>query len=96
MINHNIINYYQRNYICLKHNNIFIKYCEDCQINICYLCNIEHNNHKVISFDDLKDDIEKSKKNLKDLKTALDIFTEQIYEIIKKLNKLIKDINIFN
>ena len=92
-LNHNIIKFYQRNYICSKHNNIFTKYCEDCRINICSLFNGEHVNHKTISFFDLKVDIEKSKKKLKEFRTLLDTFNEQIYEIIKKLNKLLEDIN---
>ena len=36
--NHNIIKYDQKNYICPKHNDYYIKYCEDCSINICFAC----------------------------------------------------------
>ena len=36
--NHNIINYEQKNYICNKHNEIYIKYCNECKMNICILC----------------------------------------------------------
>ena len=63
-LNHNIIKYSQKKYICSKHNNIFIKFCEECHLNICTLCESEHAYHKTISFNNLKDDIEKSKNKL--------------------------------
>ena len=42
---HNIINYNDKNYICKKDNDRFIKYCKECKENICFLCISEHNNH---------------------------------------------------
>ena len=86
--NHNIIKYDQKNYICHKHNDVFIKYCEDCHNNICFSCNIEHNQHKTINLIDIKSDIEQSQKRLKDIKYEIDILTNQINEIIKKLNNI--------
>ena len=32
---HSIINYDNKNYICNKHNEIFIEHCEDCNIDMC-------------------------------------------------------------
>ena len=31
---HNIINYEQKNYICERHNETYIKYCDECKKNI--------------------------------------------------------------
>ena len=42
---HNIINYNDKNYICRKHNEKFVKYCKECKENICMLCQNEHKNH---------------------------------------------------
>ena len=61
--NHNIIKYYQKNYMCIKHNNFFDKYCNDCHSNLCFLCQSEHAQHRIIAFSDIKPDIEKSKNN---------------------------------
>ena len=94
-LNHNIIKYNQKNYICSKHNNIFIKFCEEYHLNICTLCENDHVCHKTISFCNLKDDIEKSKKKLSEFRIVIDAFNEQIYEIIKKLNKLKEDMNAY-
>ena len=52
-LNHNIINYEQRNYICQKHNDFFVKYCEVCKSNLCFLCEEEHQEHKTIFYDSL-------------------------------------------
>ena len=47
-LNHNLIKYTKRNFICQKHNESFIKYCHQCNMNICYLCDEEHTGHKTI------------------------------------------------
>jgi hypothetical protein len=46
---HKIIDYDNKNYICNKHNELYISYCEKCKNNLCMQCEIEHNNsHKII------------------------------------------------
>ena len=47
---HSIINYDNKNYICNKHNETFVEYCNDCNIDICFSCFNEHKNHKTISY----------------------------------------------
>ena len=34
--NHNIINYNDKNCICTKHNEKYIKYCKECKKNLCF------------------------------------------------------------
>ena len=94
-LNHNIIKYYQKDYICTKHNNFFNKYCIDCNSNICPLCDKEHSQHKIIVYSQLKPDIDQSKKKFKEFREELDILTEYIYGIIEKLKKLIEDLNTY-
>ena len=50
-LNHDIINYNNKNYICNKNNEHYIKYC--CNKNICMLCEREHKNHKSIYYGDI-------------------------------------------
>ena len=45
---HNIINFKDKNYICKKGNDRFIKYCKECKENICSKCITEHKNHNMI------------------------------------------------
>ena len=96
-VRHNIINYDQINYICPKHNDTYIKYCKQCNINMCFSCEKDHNNHKnnIISLSDYIPDIEKTKKRLIEIKKEIDEFIKQIKNIITKLNQLIKSMNIF-
>jgi len=92
---HNIIKYDQRHYICPKHNDTYIKYCEECSMNICFNCEIEHNKHKLISLIDYRPDIEKSKKRLIEIKKDIEEFSKLIKSLITKLNSLIKSMNTF-
>ena len=93
--NHNIIKYDQKNYICPKHNDVYIKYCEDCHTNMCFSCIKEHTQHKTINLSDILPDIEKSKKRLKDIKYEIDILTNPVNRIINKLIKFLEAINMY-
>jgi len=56
---HKIIKYNDKNYICAKHNDNYIKYCKECKENICMLCEKAHKNHDNIYLGDMmvnKDD----------------------------------------
>ena len=94
-LNHNIIKYYQKDYICTKHNNFFNKYYIDCNSNMYPLSDKEHSQHKIIVYSQLKPDIDQSKKKFKEFREELDILTEYIYGIIEKLKKLIEDLNTY-
>ena len=48
-----IINYEQKSYFCDKHNDNYIKYCNQCKINICILCEKNHKNHDIIYLGDI-------------------------------------------
>ena len=62
--NHKIIKYEEKDTICNKHYEIYIKYCTECKINICIQCEKEHKNHNNIYYgeilpdkDNINDDI---------------------------------------
>ena len=89
-LNHYIIKYDMKNYICPTHNEIFFKFCEDCHSNICFLCDNNHEKHKTISLSDLKPNFEQSKTKIDEIKLEIDILSKQIKEIINQLNGLLK------
>ena len=95
ILNHKIINYDQKNYICEKHNEAFIKYCKGCKKNICYSCDEEHEGHKTIFLGDIRPNIEKIKNNLLQIKAEVESFNKEINNMIKKLNELKDSINIY-
>ena len=68
---HSIINYDNKNYICNKHNEIYIKYCEDCKKDICLSCINEHKNHRGISYEDKKIDIKNIRIKMNELKKVI-------------------------
>jgi len=90
-INHNIIKYNQKNYICHLHNEALIKYyCTECTRNICFACQ-EHNNHNTIFLGDLIPDINEKNKILKEMRELIDKVNLNFKDIIKQLNEF-KDI----
>ena len=93
-MNHNIIRYDQKNYICQKHNENYIKYCSECNLNICYSCDEEHEGHKTIFLGDIKPNIIETNNQLLEMKKIIDDFNNKIKAIIVKLNELVDDVNI--
>ena len=75
--NHNIVNYDKRNYICYKHNDIFIKYCKYCNKNICKICEKEHITHNIINFRNIWPD-ENIINNINDSKIYIDKLNNEI------------------
>ena len=103
---HKIINYDYKYYICDKHNEKFISYCEDCKLNLCNLC-VDHNEHKRTMFLNIlpkKDDLKKKMEELKDRICLIDqnikLLMQILKEVMDKLNiyyKINEDIiNIFD
>ena len=89
---HNIINYEDKNYICRKHNDSFIKYCKTCKENICIICQNEHHNHEIFDLSSIilnRDELIKTQTNLK---YEIDKFKNKIHlikEIFDKFSKIL-------
>jgi prefoldin subunit 5 len=93
---HILIEYNKKNYVCHKHNEPLKSYCEACQLNLCEKCNTEHDkDHKIISFEEIMPNIENVEKNLKELKKVIDTFNDQISEMLKMLNQVKNNMNIY-
>ena len=93
--NHNTINYDLKNYICNKHNESFIAYCNQCKINICMKCQKEHIKHDLKLYGEILPDKNESINKMKQLKIEIDIFNNNINEIIKKLKDISNIMNIY-
>ena len=95
--NHNIINYDDKNYICRKHNDSFIKYCNTCKENICIICEDEHQGHNISDFrkilinkDVLTKTIDNLKNKIEDFKYKINIIKEIFDRIIENLDTYYK------
>ena len=79
--NHNIINYNDKNYICKKHKDRYIKYCKECKENICFNCINEHNNHNIIELSNIIPNKDELLKQMKYMKEVINKFKNNIEEI---------------
>ena len=82
----NIIEYDQKNYICDLHNEAFNSYCKDCKKDICLMCEGEHNDHNIIYYGKIMQNI----KNLKDDLNNQRKKNKYIYNWYRRYNKKIK------
>ena len=90
-----IINYDNKNYICNKHNQIFVKYCNNCKIDLCFSCINEHKNHELISYEDKLLDIKELRNKMNNLNMVINKFKLNLEEIINKLKKLQDNLDIY-
>ena len=92
---HNIIKYEQKNFICQKHNEIYVKYCNQCKMNICIRCENEHKNHENIYYGDIISKEDENKKYLHELRESIDLLKKYIKQIIEKLKKVVDNLEIY-
>ena len=92
---HSIIDYDSKNYICHEHNDFFVKYCEDCKIDICLSCVNEHRNHRLVSYEDKLINIKKLRKKMNNLKNSIGIFKKNLEDMIKKMKNIMENMDIF-
>ena len=87
-LNHNVINYDQKNYICQKHNEPFIKYCSKCNMNLCFSCEENHETHETISLGELKPNLDESKSKLMQMNEEINLFNNKIEQFYKKIERI--------
>ena len=93
--NHKIINYDDKNYICQRHNEPFIKYCSTHKKDICMLCETEHEGDKIIEFKNILIKDEEMLKSMKDLKEVIDTFKYKINIIKELLDRIVNTIDLY-
>ena len=92
---HPVINYDDKCFICENHGKYYTKYCNQCKINICVLCEIDHKSHNMIYYNDIMPNKEIVVDSIKELEDKINKFQEDL-EIIKKLyDKLIKNLKVY-
>ena len=91
---HKIINYDDKYYICDKHDENYISYCEECKLNLCTLCD-GHKNHNKINFIDVLPKKDKLFKTLNTLKNYIDLLNNDIKMLIGILNEVKNKMSIY-
>ena len=90
---HIIIDYQDKNYICKKHNESYIKYCKNCKEDICIICEKEHKKHDIFDFSEMLINKNDLLKIIDDLENIINRFKYKV-NIIKEI--LNKTVNIFD
>ena len=88
---HILIDYKSRNYICHKHNEKFVSFCDFCKQNLCLQCELEHsNNHKIINYVEIipNIDVNNIKNKIKELKDIIHRFNNDIDIIMTILQNI--------
>ena len=75
---HKVIDYDEKDYRCSKHIQPFISYCKNCSENLCGSCQVEHNGHEIIKFNDIMPDKNTLEKNLKELKKKIELLKREL------------------
>ena len=82
-------------YICELHQNPYTDYCTNCKINICSSCKVQHMNHSIQSFNEIKPNIVEIKNKMNEMKKTIDLLDVHIKEIIKCLNNVKENMDIY-
>ena len=92
---HSIINYDKKNFICNIHNFPYSLFCCDCNNNLCEKCENEHSNHKKTYFKDILENESEIKEEVKEFRKKIDDLNENINYLIKILESIKINIEIF-
>ena len=88
---HYIVPYYQKEYFCKDHNELFESFCSDCQQNLCIQCIRNHKKHNIKVYD-LDKEQRKQNVNISDiLFSKLDKFILDFINKINSIRKAIRD-----
>ena len=90
---HNILDYEHKYFICNKHNESYISFCQDCKKDICVMDENDHVGHKFITYGGIMSDKNDLKVKLNNFKIKINDFKEDIKNIIIQLNNLIENID---
>ena len=95
-INQNqIIENNKKFYICEEHQNPYTDYCTNCKLNICSSCKVQHMNHNIQTYSGIKPNIDEIKNKMKGIKKAMNLLDVHIQEIIKYLNNVKENMDIY-
>ena len=88
---HYIVPYYQKEYFCKDHNELFESFCSDCQQNLCIQCIQKHMKHNIKVYD-LDKEQRKQNVNISDiLFSKLDKFILDFINKVNSIRKAIRD-----
>ena len=88
---HKIINYDEKNYICIEHNERYKYYCPQCKVNICQYCESKHKNHNISNLNpynknQLLNELNKFEKDIDNLNKNISEIIDKFLDFKYKIN----------
>jgi uncharacterized protein YoxC len=77
-----MIKYDEKNYYCEKHCKKLIKYCEDCNNDLCEDCEGSHKDHNIKTYESMEEETRNIRDGLKNIKKSITDL-EHVVENIK-------------
>jgi len=94
-IEHKVINYDSKYYLCPEHEETYSCYCKNCKKNMCYSCEEEHSGHSIEYLKNMKINKELFEQKLDKMRKNIDYIKAIIKENINKLNKFGENLEIY-
>ena len=93
---HICVEYSQKDNICMKHNRLFISYCNSCKTDICMTCERDHYYHDIITYGALLLSNELLKSTINELNENINKLKNNSGEIKEeKINDFLKNLEIY-
>ena len=91
---HYIINYDFKSFMCERHYEIYNSYCMYCKVNLCLRCQKYHQDQNITSFGNIFPEKDELLLKLSETRKIIEVFKNNIKEIIHKLNYVKENIEI--
>ena len=93
---HDIIDYGQKDYICIIHNEKFSSYCKKCKLNLCIECESTHQDKEnIILYRDILPEKDKIISQINELRVTIDKYKTVIDKLKYELDDIIKKFEIY-
>jgi hypothetical protein len=93
---HVIIDYEQKDYTCIIHNEKFSSYCKNCQLNLCIECESTHKDkNNIIFYRDILPEKDKIISQMSELRVKIDQYRKEIDKLKNELDNIINNYELY-